>query len=169
MPKVAVSRARMTDGTLPPVCIVCGDAARHLLYPEAKAPGFAFDGVTALLSYLWFWITILSTSREPSQSAAGLPFCDQHEHYWRRRGWIIVGGPVITIVTVIIYAGRAKAGVVPDSEMDWMFFIVVGWILALLYVMLGSVRPTGGDARSLVLSGAHRDFVAAVEREQSGY
>jgi hypothetical protein len=169
MPKVTVSRARMMDGTLPPVCIVCGDAGRHLLYPRTKAPGFAFDAVTALLSYLWFWITILAESRESSQPASGLPFCDQHEHYWRRRGWIIVGGPVITIATVILYASRVKAGVVPYTETDWTFFVIVGWILALLYLMLGSVRPTGGDARTLVLSGAHRDFVAAVEREQSGY
>lgn len=169
MPKVTLSRSQMLGGRLPPVCIVCGEAARHLRYPHVQAPGFAFDGATAFLSYFWFWISILLASRASNVSAAGLPFCDEHEHYWSRRGWLILGCPALIAAAMIAGASGVLKGPMSLPGPDLGFFGVVAALLVMLYLMLASVRPTGGDVRTVVLSGAHRNFVAAIEREERGY
>jgi hypothetical protein len=171
MPKVSIDRARIADGTLPPVCVVCGKSASQRLYPGIGAPSLAWVLFSPLLGLLVFWAYILIVRLISKQDLAGLPFCDRHRGYWPRRAWFIVIG--FALLVALMAAGIAltappSAGKKPEPH--WLFGVAGCWMLvflpAFIIVHLAAMRPTRRTRRSLVLSGASRGFAAAVEEEQ---
>lgn len=170
MARVSVPRDRVMNGTLPSVCVVCGDNAPHRRFPGIGAPSLAWIVLSPLIGLVTFWFYILFAGR--SSSTGGLPFCDRHRGYWMRRAWFVVIGFALIIVLMIIAAAvsaPAKPG--QPEEVHWMFGVAGCWMLVYLPVFivlhLSSTRPVGGDRNSLSLAGASDKFAAATHTEKS--
>ena len=169
MPTVSVSRNQIADGSLPSVCVICGSDAPHRRFPGVGAPSLAWVLFSPLIGLLMFWAYILFASG-PSDGC-GLPFCDRHRRYWTWRAWFIILGFAATIgLMVVAVALTPHAAPNRQEEPHWLFGLVAGcWMLvflpAFLVLHLSATRPTGGDRKSLVLSGASREFAAAVSNK----
>ena len=165
MATVAVPRDQIADGSLPSICIVCGANAPHRLFPAVGAPSLAWVLFSPLIGLITFWACILFAR---SSRGGGLPFCDRHRKYWTRRAWFIVVS-VAAIVGLMVVGALLTPHAAPGQkeEPHWLFGIAACWMLVFLptflVVHLGATRPTGGNRKSLVLSGASRDFKVAVE------
>jgi hypothetical protein len=173
MPKVSVTRERIAVGSLPRVCVVCGADAPHFLFPGVSSPSLAWVLVSPLIGLVAFWAYILLGGGTRAGESAGLPFCDRHRRYWPRRAWFIVGGFLALVglaVAAISLTPPAAAG--RKQEPHWLFGVVACWILvflpAFIIIHLAAMRPTGGNRKSLVLSGASRQFASAIEGESRG-
>jgi hypothetical protein len=170
MPKVSVARDRIADGSLPSVCVVCGAEAAHRLFPGVSSPSLAWVLFSPLIGLLTFWGYILLGGGQSRERLAGLPFCDRHRSYWPRRAWFIIGG-FVALIGLMVAAGVLTQLAAPGKrkEPHWLFGIAGCWMLVFLptflVVHLAAMRPTGGNRRSLVLSGASREFASAIEVE----
>ncbi|OJW16742.1 MAG: hypothetical protein BGO49_15875 [Planctomycetales bacterium 71-10] len=170
MAKCVVHRAQIADGSLPSICIVCGDRADHRLFAGVGSPSLAWAMVSPLFGLLAFWG---STLRDAGQSPGGFPFCERHRNYWPRRARFIVFGFVSLLVLMGIgFAFTPRPAPGEEVEAHWMLGVAGLWLLiylpTFLFMHLAAVRPTGGDPGSVVLSGASRPFVVAIESEQKG-
>ncbi len=172
MPSVTVPRARIADGSLPSVCVVCGDRAKWRYYPGVSSPSIAWVFFSPLLGLLSFWVYVLLPGRS-GDGDDGLPFCKRHRGYWPRRGWFIVLG-FLSVVAFFVAASATTAAGPPapagkEKPVHWLFGVAGCWVLnflpAFLIVHLGAVRPTGNTRRSVTLAGVHSEFVAALEDE----
>jgi hypothetical protein len=162
---VTVPRHQIADGSLPAVCVVCGADATHRLFPGVGAPSLAWVLFSPLIGLVTFWAYILFASG--SSREGGLPFCGRHRGYWTRRAWFIVVG-FAAVVGLMVAAALLTPPAVPGrNEPHWLFGAAGCWMVvflpAFLVVYLAATRPTGGNRTSLALSGASREFAAAVE------
>jgi hypothetical protein len=167
MAKVSVPRDQITDGSLPSVCIVCGQEASHRRFPGVSSPSMAWVLVSPLIGLLGLWAYILVGGGQPRDRAAGFPFCDRHRSYWTVRAWIIIGGFLALVALIGIgFALTPPAGPGKKPEPHWLFSVAGGLLLLylpiLLFVHLSAVRPTSSDAEAIVLSGANRRFADAL-------
>ena len=168
MAKVSVPRDRIADGSLPSVCVVCGSEATHRLFPGVGAPSLAWLLFSPLIGLMTFWGYILFAGG--FSRGGGLPFCDRHRGYWTRRAWFIVVG-FAAVVGLMVAAAVLTPPAAPGrkDEPHWLFGVAGCWMLVFLptflVLHLAACRPTGGSRKSLVLSGASREFAAAVEGE----
>jgi hypothetical protein len=169
MPKVSVPRNWIADGSLPPVCVVCGADARHHLFPGVSSPSLAWVLFSPLIGLLTFWGYILLGGGQRGEEA-GLPFCDRHRGYWPRRARFIVGGFVALVGLMVAAVALTPPAAPGKEEPHWLFGVAGCWMLVFLptflIVHLTAMRPTGGNRKSLVLSGASREFGAAVTGER---
>jgi hypothetical protein len=123
-----------------------------------------------LIGLLTFWGYILLGRRVSKEGSGGLPFCDRHRGYWPRRAWFIVIG-FVALVGVMAGAAVLTPAAAPGKkeEPHWLFAVAACWMLAFLpafiIVHLAAMRPTRSTRKSLVLSGASREFAEAVEGE----
>ena len=159
MPKVSIPRARIADGSLPPVCMVCGDEAIHRRFPALAAPsmGWVF---APLIGLFVFWVHVLLKDR--GTSSTGFPFCERHRHYWVRRSRFIVIG-FASLLIIFAFAGLA-----PDTDTDpgWMvilFGLAAGcwmpfFLLAFLVVHLRAVRPVANNLESVAFARVSEAF-----------
>ncbi len=167
MAKVSVPREQIADGSLPPVCIVCGADAPHRLFPNIGAPSLMWVLFSPLIGLITFWAYILFAAGR-SANETGLPFCDRHQGYWTRRAWFIVGGFVV-VVGLMVAAAVLTPPVGPGQkdEPHWLFGVAGCWMVVFLplflIVHLSATRPTGGNRKSLVLSGASQEFTDAIK------
>ena len=165
MTAVWVPRDQIEDGSLPSVCVVCGDDASYRRFPGVSVPSAGWM-LFSLIGLLTFWIYILFVGG--SSRKGGLPFCERHRSYWTRRAWFIVGG-FITTIGLIAVAVVVTPPILPgrDVQAHWMFGIVGFWMVlflpAFLVVHLTATRPVGGTHKALLLWGASREFATAVE------
>ncbi len=161
----SVPRDQIADGSLPSVCVVCGADAPHRRFPGVGAPLLAWVLFSPLIGLVTFWAYILFAG---GSSGGGLPFCDRHRGYWPRRAWFIVVG-FAAVVGLMVVAASLTPPAAPGKkdEPHWLFGVAGCWMLvflpAFLVLHLSATRPTGGNRKSLVLSGASRDFVAALD------
>ena len=168
MAKVTIPRDRIADGSLPSVCVVCGSEATHRLFPGVGAPSLAWLLFSPLIGLMTFWGYILFAGG--SSRRGGLPFCDRHRGYWTRRAWFIVVG-FAAVVGLMVAAAVLTPPAAPGrkDEPHWLFGVAACWMLVFLptflVLHLAACRPTGGSRKALVLSGASREFAAAVEGE----
>jgi hypothetical protein len=167
MPRVSVPRAEIEDGSLPPVCVVCGSDASTWQYSWISAPSLGWLLFSPLLGLIGFWANVLARGGQPGETPKGLPFCERHRNYWRRRAWFIVGGFVPVLATFVVAAVLPEpGGPGKKDEPHWVFGIFACWILvflpAFLIVHLAAMRPTGGNRKALILSGASREFAQAL-------
>jgi hypothetical protein len=165
MATVAVPRDQVADGSLPSVCVVCGADAPHRLFPGVGVPSPAWVIVSPLDWLVRFWAYFLFAG---GSSGGGLPFCDRHRAYWPRRAWFIVVGFAAVIGLVVVAAVlTTPAAPGQKEEPHWLFGVAGCWMLVFLptflVLHLSAMRPTGGNRRLLVLSGASREFAAAVD------
>lgn len=121
-----------------------------------------------LIGLMTFWAYILFAGGQSGGS--GLPFCDRHRGYWTRRAWFIVVG--FAAVVGLMVAGAALTPAAAPGQKDephWLFGVAGCWmgvfLPAFLVLHLSATRPTGGNRKSLVLSGASREFAAAIDGE----
>src|SRR5262249_38049322 len=119
------------------------------------------------LGLLTFWGYILVSGGQPGGREAGFPFCDRHRGYWPRPAWFIVGG-FGALVGLLVAAGVLTQPPPPGQPggAPWVCGGAGGWMRvflpAFLVVPLTAMRPTGRGRDSVVLSGASREFAAAV-------
>jgi len=170
MATVSVPRARVADGSLPSVCVVCGADAPHRRFPNVGAPSLAWVLFSPLVGLLTFWVYILLTSR--SLQEGGLPFCDRHRGYWTRRATVIVFG----FLTMVVLMGVGMALLPPEQSgvrqpPNPVAAVAGCWVLlylpTFLILQLTATRPTGRTRKSLKISGASRKFAAAVAAEKA--
>jgi hypothetical protein len=169
MPRITVWRARIADGSLPSVCIICGREAPHRRFPGLGAPSARAVLTSPLLGLLSFWGHILKSAQSGGQSPGGLPFCNRHRSYWVWRAWFIVGGWIFLIASMAVGILLTKLAN-PDPPPHWTFVVAICWLLfflpAFLVVHLVSTRPIASDLETITLAGGSRQFVAALEAEE---
>src|SRR2546430_1474565 len=100
MARVGLPKNRVNDGSLPAVCVICGQEADHWLFPGVTAPSLGWAFVSAWIGLLAFWGYVFSGRLSARDSRAGLPFCARHRNYWPRRARFIIGGFVFLVVTI---------------------------------------------------------------------
>ncbi len=91
-------RKRINDGSLPKICVVCGENATHVGFPGVGAPSLAWLLVSPLIGLLGFWGYIAFGGGRNHDQRAGFPFCDRHRKYWPRRARFIIGGFLVLVV-----------------------------------------------------------------------
>jgi hypothetical protein len=168
MPNVWVPRKQIEDGSLPPVCLVCGAKARERRFPGLSAPSMGWLLVAPLFGLLSFWACILVASFQSSDDDAGFPFCSRHRNYWPRRAWFIVVGWIVGIATFVLVGAQNSSGTAGKSQDPGGLAVFLGiWLLGFLptflIVQLRAVRAIGNERNAVQLSGASRKFVAALE------
>jgi hypothetical protein len=167
MPTVSVPRQALEDGSLPPVCVVCGADAPHRRYHDVSPPSLAWVLFLLILGLISFWIYILAGGASRPDRPAGLPFCNRHRRYWPRRAWFIVGG-FVALVTLMVIGAALTPPPVPGrpDQPHWLFGVAGCWMLFFLPVFillhLSALRPTASDRHSVTLSGASRPFAEAL-------
>jgi len=58
--EVSIPRQRIAEGSLPPICLICGNAAPHRCFAKIGAPSLAWIFVAPLIGLLAFWISVLT-------------------------------------------------------------------------------------------------------------
>jgi hypothetical protein len=171
MPKVFVPRDRIADGSLPPVCVVCGRKAFHRRFPGVSSPSLVWIVLSPLVGLITFWLYILVVSVFRGDEQSGLPFCSRHRNYWLWRAWFIVVGFLALVILMgvgMALTPRPVPGKQPNPH--WIFGVAGCWMFlflpAFLVMHLSSMRPTGTKRDSIVLSGASYDFAEALEGEE---
>jgi hypothetical protein len=167
MATVSVSRNQISDGSLPSVCVVCGEEASHRLFPGMGAPSLAWVIVSPLLGLLTFWVYILFAGGSPREG--GLPFCNRHRGYWTWRAWFVVVGFAVLIGLTVAACALPPSGTPGrPTEVLWLLKLAVLWLLvflpAFLVIHLTATRPIGGDRDRVVLSGASQQFADALKQ-----
>lgn len=167
MPKAVVYRDEVVDGSLPSVCLVCGARARRRRFPGVGAPSLGWV-LWPLFGLIGFWMYILFAAH--SSRRGGLPFCRRHWGYWPRRAWFIVSGYVLLLGLIVVGEVLTPTPAPGHKEeINWLLAVAGLWMLlflpAFLVLHLSATRPTGGNRKVLVISGASRDFVEALEDE----
>jgi hypothetical protein len=125
--------------------------------------------LSPLIGLVTFWGYILVAGG--SSGGGGLPFCDRHRGYWTRRAWFIIFGFAAVIGLMAIAAALTPpAAPGRKDEPHWLFGVGGVWMLVFLptflLLHLLATRPTSGNRESLVLSGASREFAAALNSER---
>jgi len=165
MPSVTVPRDRVAAGSLPDVCLICGNQAPNQQFATLGAPA-QFWILAPGLGLIVFWGHVLWSARFRSALPGGLPFCNRHRFYWVRRARFIIGGWVFLVASMwvgLLLSDLKQRDAVPH----WTFMVAICWLLfflpAFIVVHLASMRPTVKDDDSLTLSGASRQFIDAFE------
>jgi hypothetical protein len=172
MPKVSVPLQQIDDGSLPSVCVVCGEDAPHRLFRGVTSPSLVWVVFSPLLGLISFWIYVLVASYVSKPGSAGLPFCDGHRAYWLRRAWFIVTGFVILVGFMVAsgFVDSARDSTKKEGP-HWLSSVAGCWLvvylLAFIVIHLAAIRPTRRTRTMLVLSGASRAFAARVEEKHA--
>src|SRR5258708_3242610 len=111
MAQISISREQIVNGTLPPVCIRCGEAAVTKRFPglgNRSTTSWFLSARLRVFGMLFFWAYILLKTLSGEQTEAsprGLPLCERHRNYWPRRAWFMVVGFIGLVgLWVIMYA-----------------------------------------------------------------
>src|SRR6478735_7649186 len=97
MAQILIGCRHIKDGTLPSVCVRCGDAAVTKRFPGLGDPAVTSwflsprMRVLGLLSF-WAYILLKTLTAKDESSPGGLPLCERHRNYWPRRAWFMVVG-----------------------------------------------------------------------------
>src|SRR5262249_42076453 len=144
MSTVAVSVDQIRNGSVPPVCLICGERAEHKYFPDivhVRPPGTSNWPHLPLFSLLGFWFLIFRKSLVEQDHPNVLPFCDRHRAYWPRRARFIIGGflvlPALFAVQAAILSDTSGPGITGIVMVLWFFL----FLPAFLIVHLASVRP----------------------------
>src|SRR5438132_6875159 len=76
VPKASIPRLQILNGSLPPVCIVCGRNAPHRRFAGVIAPSLAWVLFLPILGLFLFWVSIFARSFHAPSDSAGFPFFD---------------------------------------------------------------------------------------------
>ena len=126
MPTLKIWNTEITDGKLPPVCLVCGKPASCRMYGKLAAPSWQAALLSPLISLLGGWVHIAWQSRATAADVhAGLPFCEKHAPYWARRSFIIVGGWLLAAALVLLCVAFSFLPAVGDVIMGVTALYVV--------------------------------------------
>jgi hypothetical protein len=172
MARAEVPKARVADGTLPAVCVVCGAKAVERRFPGVSSPSLAWVVVSPLFGLLAFWVYVLVGGGQATDQPRGFPFCERHRKDWTRRAWFIVGGFLALVFLMVIgFLLTPKPAPGHKAEPHWIFGVAGLWMLiylpAFLIVHLRAVRPTSATRDAIVLSGVSREFASAVAAKGS--
>jgi hypothetical protein len=176
VPKAFVPRSEISEGTLPRLCLICGQPAAVNRYPALTSPALEWVVVSPILGILSFWLLILIEQfKTPGGRVGGIPFCEVHKNYWLRRAVVIIGG--FALVAVLMAVGFALTPKPPPGanrpeNVHWVFavagLIVILFLPVFLFLQLTAVRPTKSGDDFVVLTGASPAFVDALQRASNG-
>ncbi len=173
MASVQMPRKRINDGSLPQICIVCGENATHVGFPGVGAPSLAWLLVSPLIGLLGFWGYIaFGGGRNRHDQPAGFPFCDRHRKYWPRRARFIIGGFLVLVVLMGVgFALTPGAFGANKPEPHWLLGVAGAWMIIYLptfmVVHLMAVRPTVSAPKSVTFSLVSNKFAAALKADRS--
>lgn len=171
MATVKLSDYECERGFLPYVCMFCGRQAVTRVKQKFQWH-HPWIFLLILVSVLVYIIVALVLTKK---MVVRVPACDQHEGYWRRKGWRIG-------LSFVVIAGLAVAGIVyltslppgPADELSgWIcgggVILFLIWLIAACVYSSVGIRPTEITDASIRLTGVHDDFVAALREERALY
>ena len=175
MARISIKRSHIAEGTLPPVCVRCGEPAVTKRFPWVSDPAAAswyLSRRMRALGFLLFWAFILwkhYVRSEAQEKEAGLPFCGRHQDYWLRRAWFVVGGFVVLLLlfglSSLTEPSASHSGRSPVPNLFTMMagFWVLIYPIGFLVVHLSSMRVIRHDGLRVTLVGVSKKFVPALK------
>jgi hypothetical protein len=160
MATVQIRQPDLQGGRLPPLCVVCGEAA-----DQNRAVRFSWH--PGWVSWLWLvglLPPILATLMTRRSMAAALPVCGRHWGHWSSRQRIIWAGLAVAF-------GLGCLGACVDTCWDkevgeGMILSAVGMLLlvglAIVVLYDSGVRPEEITDRTITLKGVSDRFVRAM-------
>jgi hypothetical protein len=176
MAQILINRDQIVKGTLPHVCVRCGEVAVTNRFPGLGNPSITSWFLSARLrvfGMLLFWAYILKIALSGNESEtppAGLPLCERHRNYWPRRAWFMVVGFLGLIgLWALSYATDPSVhetghritkapNFVSVLFIIWFFIYLPGFLI----VHLSSMRLIGNEGMKTILSGGSQKFAAAL-------
>lgn len=171
MPTIKLSEYECERGLLPYVCMFCGrQAVTRVKQKFQWHPPWIF--LLILVSVLVYIIVALLLTKK---MVVRVPACNDHEGYWRRRGWRI--GLSFLVVAGLGVAGIAYLTTQPPGAADAASGLICGgggvlffvWLVGAAIYSAGGIRPTEITDVTIRLAGVHDDFVHALREERALY
>jgi hypothetical protein len=182
MPTVRLSYHECLNGTLPPVCVVCGVPAESGVRFAVPTPFLLYAfGVLCTLCPPLFVLGVVVVSRKRRMQ---VPMCETHRAAWlrwdRALSWsylaVVCGAYVVAVVLVIFLPSERVGAFVGAPHLDeakWLlipaeyFLVTLTWFVPASIRQTRHVRTTQATARDVRLSGVHAGFVRAVWEERA--
>jgi len=176
MPSIRLYRDEVGEGRLPPVCLRCGAPATC-----SKRKTFSWHPqwidiliILGLLVFAPFFpvgviCALVMTLRMP----VWVPLCDAHRNYWRWRAVYIVGGAILFFLLgfgCLVFVFARPSGQISDL-IGLLCTLPAGigliWLFSAAIIQNGMIRPTQITSESVTLGRVCREFIAALERDDS--
>jgi hypothetical protein len=178
MATISIKCSHISDGTLPPVCVRCGQVAttrKFAWVADPKAASWYLSRRMKVWGLLLFWAVILWKQYvriEPHGREAGLPLCKGHLEYWPRRAWFVVGG-FLALVLFFTLAYATDPSTAHHQKMNLFSYLAVFWFLTyplgFIIVHMSSMRVIRHDGQRVTLVGANKKFAAALKESHPEY
>ena len=162
MATVQLDRRGWEDGDLPDVCMQCGgDTTYRVRQTFVWQPTWVI--FTIFVHVLLFIIISLVVRKKRN---ALVPMCNEHRNHWRKRTFRLWS----SFASAIVVGGLGIAAVNtfgPDDPIAAICGVVVftlfAWIVGVVVIQWGTIRPTEITDRSLGLKNVSPEFVDAYE------
>jgi hypothetical protein len=126
MPTVYVPKDQIVRGTLPDVCLICGNTAVVRRFPKLGTISAQWMLESPIHLMISFWFSVIYPDQPREQRLAGMPFCERHQSYWSRRGWSLTLGLLLSLgvfftgAALTPEAQKGPGRVKMEREMHWM-------------------------------------------------
>src|SRR5262245_54291907 len=170
MPNIKLSETKCRREFLQDLCMFCWETATDRKEKKFSwNPGWVW--VFVLFGVVGIVVALILASVLSKKMVVKVPICDRHTGYWKRRGIVLVGSfclvSAFAIGALVILSDQGPGN---DELTGWLcgsgvvlFFI---WLVGAAIYSARGVRPTEITDRYIFLSGVHRDFVRALEKDR---
>jgi hypothetical protein len=146
------------DYELPRVCMVCARRARTY-----KRKGFSWNPgwvyILLLAGLLPFVIVALILTK---RRTVEVPLCGRHRHHWLARQGLMLGS-LVGLLGAIFGTLALTPRNVPDLFFLGVLGGLIGWIVLVVIVNMGMIRPTSITEDSISLQGVSAGFKDALK------
>jgi hypothetical protein len=181
MATISIKCSHISDGTLPPVCVRCGQVAatrKFAWIADPKAASRYLSRGMKAWGLLMFWTVILwkqYVRPGPHGREAGLPLCKRHLEYWPRRAWFVVGGFLLLVLLfALTYITDPDTSTAHHHHKNGIFTPILGmWFMLYLpgfvIVHMSSMRVIRHDGQRVTMVGVNKKFTAALKESHPEY
>src|SRR5262249_38909040 len=165
---VTITKQQVENDTLPPVCMVCGQAA------TCRA-NQSFSHTPEWVEWLYLAGIIpglIAAHFLTKEMRVSCPFCSRHRNHWRALywlggvGWLVCGLPLAGIGYLVGIA-VGSGGAAPYIGLGVGTGVrLVAWLVALIYVYNTRIGATKVTSAEITLQGVHDAFARAVKDQQ---